>query len=68
MYSSSTETIVGVNKYRPEKVEKVDVLSIDNSVVREKQIARINLIRQTRDKDVVFISTVFCFVNCITRL
>lgn len=46
---SGHETIVGVNKYRPEKVEKVDVLAIDNTSVREKQIARINRIRQTRD-------------------
>ena len=48
-----SETIVGVNKYRPDNVQKVDVLSIDNSLVREKQIARINRIRQTRDKGMV---------------
>lgn len=48
-----TETIVGVNKYRPDNVEKVDVLSIDNSIVREKQIARINKTRQSRDQAVV---------------
>jgi methylmalonyl-CoA mutase len=46
---SGVETIVGVNKYRPEKLEKVDVLAIDNTMVREKQVARINRMKQTRD-------------------
>jgi len=44
-----TETIVGVNKYRLDKQEKVEVLEIDNSKVREQQIARINKIRKSRD-------------------
>lgn len=46
---SSNETIVGVNKYRLDKQEKVEVLEIDNSKVREQQIARINKIRKSRD-------------------
>src|SRR2546421_8299595 len=33
------ETIVGVNKYRPEHPDHVDVLDIDNTKVREQQIA-----------------------------
>ena len=44
-----SETIVGVNKYRPDQVQKVDVLSIDNTMVREKQIARIKQTREARD-------------------
>lgn len=32
------ETIVGVNKYQPETEEKVDVLVIDNTRVRESQV------------------------------
>ena len=38
---SRTETIVGVNKYRLEKEEPIDILEIDNTVVRQKQIDRI---------------------------
>jgi len=43
------EVIVGVNKYRPENPEMVDVLDIDNSAVRESQIARLNSVRANRD-------------------
>lgn len=42
--------IVGVNKYRPEKEQTVNVLQIDNTAVREKQIAKINRAKQTRDR------------------
>ena len=48
----SEETIVGVNKYRPADVEMVDVLDIDNTKVREQQIARLEHVRSTRDADV----------------
>ncbi|HYD68479.1 methylmalonyl-CoA mutase [Azospirillum sp.] len=44
------EVIVGVNKYRPENPEMVDVLDIDNTAVREAQIARLNKVRTTRDE------------------
>ncbi|MGY0833034.1 methylmalonyl-CoA mutase [Azospirillum argentinense] len=43
------EVIVGVNKYRPENPEMVDVLDIDNTAVRESQIARLNSVRANRD-------------------
>lgn len=43
------EVIVGVNKYRPENPEMVDVLDIDNTAVRESQIARLNNVRASRD-------------------
>ncbi|OYD82450.1 methylmalonyl-CoA mutase [Azospirillum brasilense] len=43
------EVIVGVNKYRPENPEMVDVLDIDNTAVRESQIARLNQVRANRD-------------------
>lgn len=32
------ETIVGVNKYRLEKEEAIDVLVVDNTKVREQQV------------------------------
>jgi len=44
------EVIVGVNKYRPENPEMVDVLDIDNTAVRESQIARLNKVRASRDE------------------
>ncbi|QEX19204.1 methylmalonyl-CoA mutase [Hypericibacter terrae] len=44
------EVIVGVNKYRASEPSQVDVLDIDNSKVREQQIARLERIRATRDK------------------
>ncbi|ETV78277.1 hypothetical protein H257_08443 [Aphanomyces astaci] len=39
---SREEVIVGVNKYRLQNEDRVDVLSIDNTKVREQQINRIN--------------------------
>lgn len=47
---SRTETIVGVNKYRLEKEEPIDILEIDNTVVRQKQIDRINQMKGMRDE------------------
>jgi methylmalonyl-CoA mutase len=44
------EVIVGVNKYRPAHPDTVDVLDIDNTKVREQQIARLQHVRQTRDE------------------
>ncbi|MFK7743328.1 MAG: methylmalonyl-CoA mutase [Planctomycetota bacterium] len=50
---SGGETIVGVNKYTPENEEPLDILSIDNSAVREAQIQRLTKLRQERDGDAV---------------
>jgi methylmalonyl-CoA mutase len=44
------EVIVGVNKYRPETSEKVDILDIDNTAVRDQQVARLKKIRASRDE------------------
>jgi len=44
------EVIVGVNKYQPAEETRVDVLEIDNTKVREQQVARLNKIRETRDQ------------------
>ncbi len=41
--------IVGVNKYRPDTADPVDILAIDNDAVREAQVARLARIRATRD-------------------
>ena len=45
------EVVVGVNKYRLEKEEPLDILEVDNSAVRESQIRRLKHIRATRDED-----------------
>lgn len=44
------EVIVGVNKYRLENEAVMDIREIDNTAVRESQIARLNHIRSTRDQ------------------
>ncbi|MCX7559127.1 methylmalonyl-CoA mutase [Sulfitobacter sp. F26204] len=44
-----TEVIVGVNKYRRDKEEPIDILDVDNVAVRESQIARLKAIRSSRD-------------------
>ncbi|MCD6180928.1 MAG: methylmalonyl-CoA mutase [Candidatus Cloacimonetes bacterium] len=46
---SNAETIVGVNKYRLEKEEALDILDIDNSAVRISQIKRLEKLRKNRD-------------------
>ncbi|MDG2500820.1 MAG: methylmalonyl-CoA mutase family protein, partial [Porticoccaceae bacterium] len=43
------EVIVGVNKYQLEVEPEVDVLDIDNSAVREAQVARLEQVRSARD-------------------
>ncbi len=47
---SGTETIVGVNKYRLEKQDEIEVLSIDNEEVREGQVRRLREVRAGRDE------------------
>jgi methylmalonyl-CoA mutase len=44
------EVIVGVNKYQPADPEHVDVLAIDNTDVRRRQIARLERVRAERDE------------------
>src|SRR5579859_888347 len=44
------EVIVGVNKYRPDDVAHVDILDVDNAMVRVQQVARLEKIRASRDK------------------
>jgi methylmalonyl-CoA mutase len=47
---SGRDVIVGVNKYRLSKEDRLDVLDIDNTAVRDGQIARLQKIRATRDE------------------
>lgn len=51
---SGEDAIIGVNAYKSKLVQDgFDILDIDNSAVREKQLARLNNIRSTRDKNKV---------------
>ncbi len=47
---SGRETIVGVNKYRLAKEDPIEILEVDNSAVREAQIARLAQLRGGRDE------------------
>ncbi|WP_042346115.1 methylmalonyl-CoA mutase [Bacillus massiliigorillae] len=48
---SKLETIVGVNKYRLEKEEELDILEVDNTVVREGQLERLAQLRAERNEE-----------------
>ncbi|WP_243386397.1 methylmalonyl-CoA mutase [Bacillus kexueae] len=50
---SGAESIIGVNKFRLDQEEPIDILSIDNTEVRKKQIARIEELKQHRDEEKV---------------
>lgn len=49
LIDNGKEVIVGVNKYRLEKEDPIDVLMVDNTMVRDAQIAKIKGIRESRD-------------------
>jgi methylmalonyl-CoA mutase len=50
---SGADVIVGVNKYRLDREDPVDILEVDNHRVREQQVARLAHIRATRDAGAV---------------
>jgi methylmalonyl-CoA mutase len=50
---SGKDVIVGVNKYHLDKEEPVDHREIDNTEVREAQIARLKRVRERRDASAV---------------
>ncbi|RJE85414.1 methylmalonyl-CoA mutase [Paracoccus onubensis] len=50
MIDRGEEVIVGVNKYRKDKEDPIDILDIDNVKVRDSQIARLEKIRASRDE------------------
>jgi methylmalonyl-CoA mutase len=51
-----TEVVVGVNKYRKDKEDPIDILDIDNEAVRLSQIARLEATKAARD-DAVYQAT-----------
>ena len=50
---SNKDTIVGINKYRLEKEDPIEILDVDNTAVREAQIRSLNKIKSTRDNAAV---------------
>jgi methylmalonyl-CoA mutase len=48
---AGTQTIVGVNKYRLEKEDPIDILEIDNTAVRLSQIERLKKLRDERNEE-----------------
>ena len=50
---SGQDVIVGVNKYKLEDEDPVDILDIDNDAVRESQAERLRQIRANRDETAV---------------
>ncbi|MEM9318739.1 MAG: methylmalonyl-CoA mutase [Pseudomonadota bacterium] len=50
MIDRGDEVIVGVNKYRKDAEDPIDILEIDNDAVRAAQIARLDSIRSGRDE------------------
>jgi methylmalonyl-CoA mutase len=48
---SGRETIVGVNKYKLDREEQIDILEVDNTAVREQQLKRLAELRANRNED-----------------
>ncbi|WP_417257801.1 methylmalonyl-CoA mutase [Celeribacter sp.] len=53
MIDRGEEVIVGVNKYRKDKEDPIDILDVDNVAVRESQVARLEQIKASRDANAV---------------
>lgn len=47
---SGTDKIVGINIFKPSEITHIDVLEVDNTAVRESQIARINKVKKNRNE------------------
>ena len=50
---SGRQTIVGINKYRLDHEDPIDILEIDNTEVRNEQVARLVDLRKNRDEAAV---------------
>ena len=49
-FDSGYDVVVGVNKYKPEIQDDIEVLSIDNTEVRNKQVSKLENIKAARDE------------------
>jgi len=59
---SGKEIIVGVNQYRLDKETPIEILEVDNTAVRERQIERLKKIKAERDS-----AAVEAALNAITK-
>jgi len=50
---SGKDIIIGVNKFKLDKEDPLDVLEVDNTVVRDSQIERLNELKKNRDDKLV---------------
>jgi len=50
---SGEDIIVGINKYKLDKEQAIDILEVDNAAVREAQIEKIRKLRTVRNNDKV---------------
>ncbi len=50
---SGSQKIIGVNEYRLDHEDPIDILEIDNTAVREEQVARLAELRANRDEKAV---------------
>ena len=50
---SGQDILVGVNKFQTDEPSDIEILEVDNTSVRESQIARINKLKADRDQKVV---------------
>ncbi|WP_055478705.1 methylmalonyl-CoA mutase [Sphaerimonospora mesophila] len=46
---SGRQPVIGVNKYRPEADEEIEVLKVDNTEVRRQQLDKLRRLREERD-------------------
>lgn len=46
---SGRDVIVGVNKYKPQREDPIEILEVDNVRVREQQIVRLQQVKAARD-------------------
>ncbi|MED3978303.1 methylmalonyl-CoA mutase [Priestia megaterium] len=60
---SQAEIIVGVNQFQPEQEEPLDILDIDNTAVRMKQLEKLKKIRSERNEQAV-IEALNQLTNC----
>jgi len=63
---SQKDVIVGVNKYRLEKEDPIDILDIDNTAVRLSQIERLKVLRANRNENEVQIALDAITKSCET--
>ncbi len=48
---SGRQALIGVNKYRVDDDEQIDVLKVDNSSVRAQQVEKLRRLREERDEE-----------------